>query len=413
MRSLSREKDTARQVIKVGLRRHGLVPRPPEIRAVLAESALRFSEGNRVEIFSHGRIALSAMLDAVAAARRRVHLETYILRSDATGQRFLAALAERARAGVAVRLLYDAFGSRSMSGEVLAPLREAGADIVAFNPLRRFYPHWAPRRRDHRKLLIVDGSVAFTGGLNIGDEYWGEAEHDAPATDGWRDTQLSLMGPVLQDLEAVFLESWFRAGGPDLPWHEVLTPARERAGEVRCAVVPDGPVYHRRRMRDLLLAGLASAEKSVWLASPYFVPGSRVLEALTAAGRRGVQIDLVLTGARTDHPVLRRIARRFVPLLCECGVRVYEYQHAMLHAKVALFDERWAIVGSSNLDRQSFEHSYEVNLLLEGQEVTVPLYQMFEADIAASQRVDPVFLAERSLWDRFCDRLAGLLLCAL
>ncbi|MGH0036959.1 MAG: phospholipase D-like domain-containing protein [Myxococcota bacterium] len=343
------------------------------------------------------------MLEAASGARRRIHLETYILRSDATGRRFLGVLAERASRGVEVRLLYDAFGSLGIDELALEPLRRAGADVVAFNPLRRLYPRWAPRRRDHRKILTVDGEVAFAGGLNIGDEYWGRSG------EGWRDTQIRIEGPAVRDLDAVFLESWFRADGPHLAWHDVLGSPPDESGDVRCAVVPDGPAYRRRRMRELVIAGLRAATEEVRLASPYFAPGRRVLRSLSEAADRGVGVDLVWAG-RTDHPVLRRAARAFLPRLLPSGVRVFEYHAAIMHAKVALFDQRWAIVGSSNLDRQSFEHSYEVNVVLEGGDVAERIAEAFERDLALSQRVDAAALARRGLLERLLDRLSAVVL---
>ena len=356
-------------------------------------------------MFSRGAQGLEAMLDAIRAARHRVHLETYLLRADATGRRFLEALEERARSGVRVRLLYDALGSRGLADAALDPLREAGADVVAFNPLRWIWPAFAPRRRDHRKILVIDGERAFTGGLNIGDEY----VHGLEAGEGWRDTHVQVEGPVVRELEAVFLESWFRADGPDADWQDVLTQEPPAVGEVRCAVLADGPSYRKRRMRAFLVGALGEAEREVLLETPYFAPGRGVLRALAAASRRGASVDLLLAG-RTDHPVLARAARSILPQLLDRGVSVHEYERAMMHAKVAIFDGHWAVVGTSNLDRQSFEHSYEVNLVLEGEAVTETLRSTFRSDLVASRRFSESALARRSFYERVLDRAAALLL---
>ena len=260
------------------------------------------------------------------------------------------------------------------------------------------------RRRDHRKLLCVDGRVAFTGGLNIGDEYWG-----GDRGEGWRDTHLRLEGPVVRDLAAVFLESWFRADGPGLPWDALLTAEPAAVGNVRCAVLPDGPVYRRRRMRDLIVSAVDAAREEVVLESPYFAPGSRVLDALSRASERGVQVDLLLAG-RTDHPVLRRAVRSIVPRLLAAGVGVYEYDLAMMHAKIAVFDGHWAIIGTSNLDRQSFEHNFEVNVIVEGGEIPWLLSQSFQQDVDRARRVDLDTLAARGPFERLVDRIASLVL---
>jgi cardiolipin synthase len=171
---------------------------------MLRARTLRFTEGNQVEVFDDGAAGLAAMHEAIQAARRKVHLETYILRADETGLRFLRTLETAARRGVDVRLLFDALGSRGLDRDVLWPLRRAGAQLAEFNPPSRWLPRFAPRRRDHRKILVVDGRTGFVGGLNLGDEY-ASREGDQPA---WRDAHLRVVGPAVRDLEAVFLESW-------------------------------------------------------------------------------------------------------------------------------------------------------------------------------------------------------------
>jgi cardiolipin synthase len=390
------------------LRRHGLVRRPRILRQLRAQG-LRFTSGNRLQMFEDGASGLAAMVAGFKGARKRIHLETYILRTDTTGRRFLAALEERARAGVAVRLLFDAFGSIGLDLTALAELTEAGGDVIAFNPLGRFYPRWLPRRRDHRKILVVDGEIGFVGGLNIGDEY------DKGAADGrhaWRDTHVRVEGPAVTDLEGVFLESWFRADAPDLPWHELLGARMTSRGEERCAVVADGPSYRRRVVRDLLVAGLEGADKSVRLTSPYFAPDPSVMHALLDASKRGVAVTLLLAG-RTDHPILRRAARSLLPKLIAAGVRVYEYEPSMLHAKCSVIDDDWSIVGTSNLDRQSFEHSYEVNLVVEGPQTAAALSAAFARDLARATHINEPLLAARGRFERLFDWFASWVLRAI
>ena len=390
--------------LRAGLKRHGLVRRPEAIRGLVRSNALRFVEGNRIDLFDNGRDGLEAMREAIGQAEQRVHLETYILRSDAIGCAFLDALARKARNGVEVRLLYDALGSRGLDPAALAPLSAAGAEVLAFNPLRRLYPRFAPRRRDHRKILVVDGKLGFTGGLNISDEYTDLLADGRPA---WRDAHVRLRGPVVRDLEAVFLESWFRADGPALPWQTLLGDEPQRCGEARCAVLADGPTYRRRRMRELIVSALEDADRRVRLKSPYFVPGRRVLEALTHAGLRGVRVEILLAG-RTDHPLLRHAARATIPRLLRGGIEVREYHAAMWHGKAAVFDDAWAVIGSSNLDRQSFKHSYEVNLIIEDDEVVARLAERFDRDARESLPVDARMLSERGLVEQGMDALAAL-----
>lgn len=393
--------------VRSGLRRHGLAPRPDDVRHALGRRGLRFTDGNAVDLYDCGRSAFPAMLEAIAGAREFVHLETYILRGDRAGSRFIEALAERAAAGLDVRLLYDAVGSHELDPGALAPLWRAGGEIVAFNPLGRLYPRWAPRRRDHRKILVADGTVAFTGGLNLGDEY-DAAAAGGDGKPGWRDTHARVRGPAVRELGAVFLESWFRADGADLPWHALLDADPGQPGGVRCGVLPDGPVYRRRALRDLLVSTLDGARETARLTSGYFAPDRAVLEALERAAERGVRVELVLAG-RTDHPLLRRGARSTVERLLRRGVSVYEFVAAVLHAKSAVFDGRLAIVGTSNLDRQSFQHSYEVNLVIVGEETASDLDRLFEADRERSEEVTLESLARRGPLTRLLDYLAALL----
>jgi cardiolipin synthase len=385
-----------------------VVRRPAELRRLLPAPDVELSLGNSIELFTDGRSGLESMLDAISSARRRVHLETYILRGDATGRRFVAALAERAATGVEVRVLYDAIGSLGLDPRVFGPLLRAGGDVVAFNPLRRFYPVWAPRRRDHRKILVVDGEIGFTGGLNLGDEYWLGSAVDRRSPTAWRDAHVRITGPAVAMLEAVFLESWFRADGPDRPWIGAgRAPSAE--GDEAIAVVPDGPTYHRRRVRDLLAKALRDVSRRAAFVTPYFVPGRILHGALASAAERGVRVDLLLAGY-TDHPILRWAARDRLPPLLACGVRVWEFEAAMMHAKCAVFDEARALIGTSNLDRQSLEHSYEVNLLVEGRELPGRLTRMIDDDIALSREVTSDALERRNFFERLRDRLARFLL---
>jgi cardiolipin synthase len=393
--------------LRAGLRRRGLVRRPEMIRSLVRSRRLRFTEGNQIELFDVGYAGLDAMLAAIRSSRDRIHLETYILRGDDTGRRFLSELARRARDGVDVRLLYDSIGSLGLEPAVLADLIEAGGEVLAFNPIGRLVPGFAPRRRDHRKILVVDGKVAFTGGLNIGDEY--AAGRTGPVSSEWRDAHVRVVGPAVRDLEAVFLESWFRADGPGLPWDTLLGAEPAAAGNVRCAVLSDGPAYRHRLMRDLLVSALESARGDVLLESPYFAPGRRVLDALSSASQRGVAVELLLAG-RTDHPILQRAARAILPRLLSTGVRVHEYQLSMLHSKLAVFDGEWATIGTSNLDRQSLERNFEVNLIIEGGDIPHRLRKRFRQELAVARRVDAESLAYRSLVERARDRCAALLL---
>ena len=408
-RSRRGERRGPRTRLRARLRRHGVIPRPAELRRLLRANDVRFTGGNAVAFYQDGASGLREMLMAIGAARRRIHLETYILRSDSTGRLFLDALEERARAGVEVRLLYDAVGSRGIDPAALEPLRRAGGDAVAFNPLHRLYPRWAPRRRDHRKILILDGTTAFTGGLNIGDEYYRGTAYGGGPQVPWRDAHVRIQGPAVAYLEAVFLESWFRADGPDRPWTALSEPAPGTPDGETIGILADGPTYYRRRMRDVLVAALDRTQRSARLVTPYFIPGLRLRRALAGAAARGVRVEVLIAGY-SDHPSLRWAANARISQLLEQGVRVFEYEHAMMHAKVAVFDDGWAILGSSNLDRQSLQHSYEVNLIVEGGALPGRLTAMIGDDIEAAVAITAETLARRPFRERLRDAIAGFVL---
>ena len=399
--------------LRSGLRRHGLTPRPRELRRLLRAARVRVAEGNSIELYVDGASGLTAMLAAIEGASERIHLESYILRSDETGRRFCAALAERARAGVEVRVLFDSVGSLGLDDSVVRDLRAAGADAIAFNPLTRLYPLWAPRRRDHRKILVVDGTVGFTGGLNIGDEYYyGVERGPGKERTPWRDAHVRIEGPAAFMLDAVFLESWFRADGPDRPWLELPEKIEGQSGGESVGVLADGPTYHRRRLRDLMIGSLGRSERSARFATPYFIPGRKLREALGAAAARGVRVEILIAGY-SDHPFTRWAAHGLLPNLLERGVRVYEYDRSMMHAKLAVFDESWAVLGTSNLDRQSLEHSYEVNLVVEGGELPGKLSDLLDADATDSRAITALELKQRSWACRMRDRLAAAILMRL
>lgn len=364
---------------------------------------LRFQPGHALTYYDRGREAIDAMLAAIADAQHHIHLETYILRGDATGQRVLSALETRAREGIAVRLITDAVGSRGLDGRRRQALRAAGVDQVRFNPPAQWLWRFRPRQRDHRKILVVDGRVGFLGGLNLGDEYVGE---DALGPT-WRDAHVRLEGPALTELQALFMENWFRSGGASFEWRSLITREFDADGEESVAILADGPTYRRRRVRSFFLDALSRARSHVFLVSPYFAPGRRVLDALADAGQRGVRVELLVAGS-SDHPWLRRAARAFFPALLRRGVRVYEDVERMIHAKLAVFDDELAVIGTSNLDRQSLDHSCEVNAVIEGPAAAGWILERFGPEASEVIRIDQALLDRRSPSERWFDRFAAL-----
>ena len=330
------------------------------------------SDASRLEVFIEGDDVYDAMLGAIRSARNSISLETYILADDEVGRPILDALAERARRGVRVRVIADAFGSMlTFPRRTEWRLRRHGVR------LRRFH-RWQWRdplrynRRDHRKLLVVDGRVAFLGGFNIHREnsyrVYGEQR--------WRDTHVRLTGPLATDIQVLFDAFWAA------DW-ETWIPATVREEGV---VMSNQTRYARRRLKFFIDSLFEDAEKSIWVSTPYFVPNRRMQQGLVAAARRGVDVQVLVPG-KNDVRLVRWASHAAYARLLEGGVRIFEYAPRVLHAKTAVVDGTWAMVGTSNLDYRSFFLNYEVNLFSRQQGLCDELAADFEADRGRSVEV--------------------------
>lgn len=348
--------------------------------------------GNDVVLLEDGPATYRAMLAAIEAARDHIHLETYILDDDEVGQRFAQALIERRRHGVQVRLLHDGAGTIGTPASFFAPLREAGVQVLEFNPPNPLLAReaWALNRRDHRKLLIVDGHIAFLGGINISSVYSGGSFSRRPRVqaDGsleWRDTDLQLRGPVVAELQKLFLAAWADQQGPALDTSGAFPPPQAVGRQVVRAIgsSPDEPFS---LIYATLLSAIGSAETSVHLTNAYFAPDPQLLAALEAAAARGVAVVLILP-SRTDSWLVFHAGRGYYERLLRAGVRIFERRGVILHSKTALIDGVWATVGSTNLDWRSFLHNHELNAVVLGAEFGAQLQAMFARDLARSDEI--------------------------
>ena len=359
---------------------------------------------NTATLLVDGGQAFPAMLRAIAAARSSILCETYILRDDGTGWRFARALAARARAGVAVHLLYDAWGS-SVGEDFLDFLHAAGVQVLAFRPLR-----WGGRlgefvqrhrRRNHRKVLVVDGRIAFTGGLNLADDY--AAPEDGGK--GWRDTHVRLEGPVAKELVLPFVRIWRRAGGKPVDLRRFRGLVRRPDPRVR--VIGSPGFKGHRQIRRAYLQAIETADTRVWITSAYFLPPMRILKALRDAARRGVDVQVIVGGTTDVKPVLFASRTLYGPLL-KAGVRIHEFHGRVLHAKTAAVDGRWATVGSSNLDHHSLLVNLEVNAVIEDRRFAEALEELFLADLRSTREVTQASWRRRTLVERALSWLAYL-----
>ncbi|MBA3659340.1 MAG: cardiolipin synthase B [Gemmatimonadales bacterium] len=359
--------------------------------------------GNQVTGLLNGDQIFPAMLAAIHGARRSITFETYIYWSGEVGREFTEALTERARAGVKVHLLVDWLGSGKMDDESLQQMKRAGVEVVKYRPIR-WYSLSRLNNRTHRKLLIVDGRIGFTGGVGVADHWLGHAED----RDHWRDSHFRVEGPVVAQLQAAFMDNWIETSGRVLDGDSYF-PALRSVGPEFAQAFRSSPGEGSASMRLLYLLAIASARRSIRISNAYFVPDSLAVATLAAAQRRGVSVEIIVPGAILDAQVVRRASRgRWEPLL-ESGVRIYEYQPTMFHTKVMVVDDCWVSVGSTNFDDRSFRLNDEANLNVLDAVFGKAQARVFLADRAHSHQVTLQEWRERPLRERVMERLAGVL----
>ncbi|MDQ3428290.1 MAG: phospholipase D-like domain-containing protein [Gemmatimonadota bacterium] len=334
--------------------------------------------GNQVDLLIDGPDAYRRMLDVIAQASRWLHFENYIIRSDAVGWRFAELLAARARAGVHVRVLYDSIGSLSTARKLWRFLREAGVEVRAFNPIR-LLDLVGNISRNHRKLVVADGSRAVIGGLCIGCEWTGE---EVIGGQPWRDTAVEIAGPAAAVLDQAFVETWQLAGGR-VPDDDVAgRVAPQGTAEVR---VMSGEPGRERVYRLIELLAVGSTAR-LWITDAYLMAPPRLFQALRDAARDGVDVRLLVPGS-SDLPLVRNLSRIGYRDLLRSGIRIYEWDGPMLHAKTIVADGRWTRVGSSNLNPSSLLGNYELDVLIEDRALSEAMERQFRLDIARSREV--------------------------
>jgi cardiolipin synthase A/B len=359
--------------------------------------------GNRVTALLNGDQAFPAMLEAIRSAKRSITLEAYIFWSGEVGNAFTEALSERARAGVATHLLVDWVGSKKMDDAQLQRMRQAGVEVVKYHPLR-WYNLERFNNRTHRKLLIVDGRVGFTGGLGIADDYLGHAQD----RDHWRDAQYRAEGPVVGQMQAAFLDNWIETGGALLDGPEYF-PQLDSVGSQAAQAVQSSPGGGTENLRLMFFLAIASASRSILIANSYFVPNSLAVAMLVDARRRGVHVEIIVPGPILDAQLVRRASRaKWGPLL-EAGVSIYEYQPTMYHTKVMVVDDYWVSVGSTNFDNRSFRLNDEANLNVFDEEFARAQASVFAEDRARARKVTLEEWRRRPIGERLEELVARMM----
>jgi cardiolipin synthase len=355
--------------------------------------------GNQVTVYFRGEEAFRAMQEAGAAAREELLVEAYILKDDRTGQGLLDEVANAAARGVRVRVLADAWGSSTTKQQFWRELEAVGAQVRLFHPLLEKV--WYQPFRDHRKILVIDREVAFTGGMNIAEEYGSPFNRPGET---WRDTHVRVRGPAAWEMAIIFSEGWTYAGGEPFEIDPLPGEAIDAPG-ARILVLDSRPNRGQAESASAMAAVAAAARRTLWITNAYFAPGRAAVRILADAVRRGVDVRLLLPG-KTDVPIVRRAAHGYYTALLERGVRIFEYQPAILHAKTLVADGYASIIGSTNLDFRSFLFNAECDLLILDHPTGEAMTRAFEQDMKSSIEIKLDTWHQRPLLERWGDRAA-------
>ncbi len=373
------------------------------MRSMSAYSNGAIAGGNAVRTLVNGDEIFPSMLAEIAAARQTINFETYIYWSGKVGYEFARTLAAKSREGVEVRVLIDWVGSLPFDEDLIRVMTDAGVQFVRFRPV-----HWYTldrmNNRTHRKLLIVDGRVAFTGGVGIADKWLGDARNP----DEWRDTHYHVTGPVVAAFQAGFAENWLEATGETL-LGENFYPKLEPTGDLAAQFVLSSQPNGSQNMELMFLTAIAAAQKNIRIGMAYFVPDETALAQIVDARRRGVEVAVIVPNHLTDVPVVRKGSRHFWGELLRAGVRIFEYQPTMYHPKVLIVDDVWTSFGSANFDERSLRLNDEASLNVYGREFAATQIDIFAEDLSRSREITLEEWEARPLSEKVTDWLASTL----
>lgn len=402
--------------LKAGGQGTDILSRHLALEEAVAGSPL--TAGNKTALLEDGPATYRAMLAAIAAAKDHIHMETYILDDDEVGQRFADALIARQQQGVQVHLIHDSVGTLGTPDEFFKKMTDVGIQVLEFNPINPAQARkgWELNERDHRKLLIVDGRIAFLGGINISGVYSsgslasmssggkpGEKPEDGIP---WRDTHIQIEGPVVAEFQKLFLATWKEQKGDPMVERNYFPPP-ERAGRDVVRAIASSPRDNYSGIYATLLSAITTAETNVYLTNAYFAPDPQLLDALEDAARRGVDVKMILP-SKTDSWLIFHAGRNYYARLLKAGVKIYERQGVILHTKTGSVDGVWSTVGSTNLDWRSFLHNYELNAVVLGAEFATQLQVLFDEDLKNSKQVTLEEWKRRGVTPRFQEFFARM-----
>ena len=376
---------------------------PDFLRVIQATCQAAVHGRNTVEILTNGSSFYPAMRDAIRQAEASINLEAYIFIPGTAAGMLIESLVERARAGVHVRLVLDSIGSATLDHATVGRLRDAGCQVHFYQPFVWYRLHRL-NNRTHRELLIVDGRVAIAGGAGVAD-WWLIPSNGKPP---WRDTMARIEGPIVGALQGVFAENWLECCG------EILTsphdwPEIGPAGTTGAMIVKSSPADRATSSRVVFQMLIEGSAARIDISTPYFLPDRALRRAIISAASRGVRVRVLVPGAGSDQQLVRLASRRLYGEMLDAGVRIFEYRPSMLHAKVLLVDNDWAIIGTTNMDNRSFEHNDEVNVAFREPAVTGRLCDDFNDDLKSSEEITPERWRGRSVLERLVEPIAWLL----
>ena len=392
---------TSNQHVKTQIKREYSVNDPEFRRTMSSMLEPEILAGNKVETLVNGDEIFPAMLQAIHGARKSINFETFIYWSAPIGKDFADALADRSRSGVKVHVLLDWLGSNKIDKNYVAEMQRAGVEVLRYRPLR-WYSAQSVNKRSHRKILVVDGRIGFTGGVGIAAEWTGHAQDP----DHWRDSHYRVEGPVVAQMQGDFIDHWTQTTGKVLHG-SLYFPALEPAGTIPAQMFSTSP-SQGESMEFMYLLAITAAEHSIYLSSAYFVPDQMTQDALSAAVGRGVKVQIIAPGKHTDQSTVRRASRSRWGDMLKAGVEIYEYQPTMYHCKVMIVDDLFVTVGSTNFDPRSFGLNDEANLNVYDAAFARQQIAIFQKDLALSQRMTYEQWQQRPFLEKIWERLASI-----
>jgi cardiolipin synthase A/B len=407
---LSPEKSKAiMERLKRSVDQTDILERQTAVVESVTESPL--TKGNKVTLLANGQAAYAAMFKAIQNAGDHINLETFIIEDDEVGRKFSDLLLQKQAEGVQVNLIFDSVGSFSTPAPFFQRMRDAGIQVVEFNPVNPFkaHGHWLLAHPDHRKILIIDGKVAITGGINISSVYSSRlsGRRQVEGTPlPWRDTDVQIEGPAVAEFQKLFFDTWQKQNGPTLSERNYF-PVLKEEGNALVRVVGSTPGQSNRITFIVYVSAITFAEHSVHLTNAYFIPDDQILDAFANAARRGVDVKIVLPST-SDSSMALYAARYNYSELLKAGVKLYERRNALLHAKTAVIDSVWSTVGSTNMDFWSFLSDDEVNAVILNREFAIEMENMFAKDIAESDQITWEEWGKRPLFPRMREWFAHL-----